>query len=77
MTYQEARKESLSVEWKTVTCQQGEKCWCRMIEPSTPILYKENEEDEELHEYYVCHSGALDKETAEHIVKVHNESLKK
>ena len=75
MTYQEVQQKSLQVEWETVPCHQGEDCWCRMIKPATPIIY--NEDDAISDEHYICGSGSLDKKTAEHIVKVHNESLKK
>ena len=73
MTYQEAIEKSFTVKWKTGTCSQGEKCWCRTVEPLEPILF---EDGDTLTEYYVVRSGEMLKETAEHFVKLHNETLK-
>jgi hypothetical protein len=70
MIYQEAQELSLKVEWKTTLCLEGEKCWCRIIEPLEPIFY---DEDETL---YIAGSGCIPTIYAEHIVKLHNQSLK-
>ena len=51
MTYEEAQQKALKVKWKTTPCHQGEECWCRVIEPTEPILYDDNEE------YYICGSS--------------------
>lgn len=74
MTYEEARKKALSVKWKIGTCSEGEKCWCRVIKCEEPMLYKEQGFKEPI-EYHVASAGELDKETAEHIVMLHNEKL--
>ncbi len=71
MNFEEAKKLSLEVEWKTTPCNSGEKCWCRIIEPVVPILY-----DDEIEEIYIVHSGSISEEYAEHIVKLHNEFVK-
>lgn len=69
MTYNEAQQYSLTVKWKTATCTQGEKCWCRAILPEEEILDKDG------NEIIIVHDGAMPKEYAEHIVKLHNASL--
>lgn len=69
MTYNEAQQYSLTVKWKTTTCTQGEKCWCRAILPEEEILDKDG------NEIIIVHDGAISKEYAEYIVKLHNESL--
>ena len=71
MTYQEAQQEALKVEWETGICPQGEECWCRNIRPKTPIIHDNDDT------FYICNGGAIDKEIAEHIVKIHNDSLKR
>ncbi len=72
MTYQEAIDKSLTVKWETGMCSQGEVCWCRTVKPVDPILFQDGED---LQEYYVVRSGEMNKETAEHFVKLHNEKL--
>lgn len=72
LTFQQARDLSLAVRWKVSLCNTGEDCWCRMIEPESPILFRDGYLDEE---YCVCVMGAIDKATAEHIVKLHNNYL--
>lgn len=71
MKYEEANKKSLTVKWKVDTCNQGEKCWCRVIKCDPPIIFKEKKNFQG-DEYYPVRSGELDKDTAEHIVEVHN-----
>lgn len=68
MNYEEATKLSLIVPWKTVKCTQDD-CWCFLIEPKDKI---ECVEDEHI---YIIGAGAVHREAAVHIVKVHNESL--
>jgi len=72
MIYQEAIEKALTVKWKVGTCQEGEKCWCRTIEPAEPILF---EDGNILSEYYIIRSGEVIKETVEHLVKLHNQYL--
>lgn len=72
-SFEEAEKYAMTVPWKTSPCEaQGDKCWCRIIEPKKPVWYKNGEIEEE---YYVNGSGTLHKEIAEYIVKLHNFSL--
>lgn len=76
MTHEEATAKSMTVRWKTSTCLSGEECWCRIIEPEEPIFYTATTlpdgDDEEL---YIAGSGCVPTEYAEHIVKLHNQSL--
>ena len=69
LSYEEAIQHSLTVKWKTTPCQSGESCWCRVIEPEEEI------KDEDGNEIYIAGSGCVPKVYAEHIVKLHNESL--
>lgn len=69
MNYEEAMALALNVPWKTTKCE-ADTCWCLMIEPKVKI---ECDEDEEI---YIIGSGGIHKEAAEHIVAVHNESLR-
>ena len=66
MTYEEAQQKALNSRWEVVTCNQGETCWCRMIE-APESLY----EDEA---FNIIPSGSISKLFAEHIVNLHNES---
>ena len=69
MNYKEAIELSLKTKWKLSNCQEGEKCWCRVIEPETEIS------DQDGNEIYIAGSGSISKEHAEHIVYLHNKSL--
>lgn len=69
MNYEQAQKEALKVKWKASPCHQGEECWCRIIEPVESILYDKDEE------YYIVGSGSIPQLEAEHLVKLHNNSL--
>ena len=71
MTYEEAMQKSINVKWFIKTCDVGEKCWCRMI------CTEEEIKDENGEIIYIIGSGAASKEHAEHIVKIHNDSLNK
>jgi len=70
MNYQEAMQHALKVDWKVSLCHEGKECWCRVIEPKEKIISSEDEE------IYIVGSGSISKEHAEHIVNVHNCSLK-
>lgn len=59
------------VKWKTAPCFTRKKCWCRVIIPVKKMTDKEG------NELYVVGSACIPKVNAEHIVKVHNASLKK
>lgn len=69
MSYEEAIKHSLTVPWKAVVCPTGRSCWCRMIVPEEELLDNKGEE------IYIAGAAVIHKEHAEHIVKLHNESL--
>lgn len=58
------------MKWKSTLCEQGEECWCRIIEPAEPILHSDTQK-----EYYVVGSGSIPKLEAEHLVELHNKSL--
>ena len=69
LTYDERVKLSLKTKWKITTCRAGEVCQCRLIVPETEIYDKDG------NEIYIVGSGCMPKEYAEHVVKLHNESL--
>ena len=75
INYTEAIQESLKRKWIVGTCSQGEECWCRTITCEEPLMFQEYK-DIEPEEFFVVGSGDLRKEIVEHIVKIHNESLK-
>ena len=75
LNYTEAIQESLKRKWIVGTCSQGEVCWCRTITCEEPLMYQEYK-DIEPEEFSVVRQGDLGKEIVEHIVKLHNESLK-
>jgi hypothetical protein len=53
----------LNVKWKTAECNSKD-CWCRLIVPVS-----------ECDAEYIIPDGSVDKETAEHIVKLHNDKI--
>ena len=69
MTYSEAEKHALTVKWKIGFCTQGESCWCRTVIPEEQIT------DNQGSDVCIIDSGCVSKQAAEHIVKIHNESL--
>ena len=73
MNYDQAKELSFLVRWKTTECFSGPECWCRIILPVEPILYNHPESPDIECEYVVVDAGALDQETAEYIVRLHNE----
>lgn len=75
MNFEQARERSFLVPWKTSECFSGKECWCRMILPVEPITYSHPESPDIKHEYGVVDAGALDQETAEYIVRLHNKHL--
>ena len=75
LNYTEAIQESLKRKWIVGTCSQGEVCWCRTITCEEPLMYQEYK-DIEPEEFSVVGQGDLGKDIVEHIVKLHNESLK-
>lgn len=72
LTYLEAQELALKVKWKLTTCNQGEKCWCRRIEPEEPIHYDYDNFSEELS---IVSTGSIEENFAKHIVELHNKSL--
>lgn len=76
MDFDQAKKKSHKLRWKTDYCHEGEQCWCRIIKCEEPLMYSKFDYfDQE--EYIIIQDGQLNKDTAEHIVKLHNESLLK
>lgn len=72
MNYEQAKELSFLVPWKVAECFSGPECWCRIIVPVEPILYSHPENPDGKHEYCIVDAGALDQETAEYIVRLHN-----
>lgn len=78
MTFEEAVEHSLKVPWKTVECFSGPQCWCRMVVPVNPIDCEYNTHDGVVQkDTYdeIIGPAAINKITAEYIVKIHNENL--
>lgn len=71
MTHEEAYAKAKGVKWKVEPCFSGEECWCRIIVPAEPINYG----PDNVEEVCIVSSAAINKEMAEHIVKVHNLSI--
>lgn len=66
MTQEEFNKIVLTSKWKIGYCNQGEQCWCRVIEV-------EGIDDD--CDFFINPAGSLNKEIAEYIVNLHNKSL--
>lgn len=77
MNFEQAREYSFLVRWKTMECFSGPECWCRIILPVDPIYYTHSDTDDKKYEYTIVDAGALDQETAEYIVRLHNEHFDK
>lgn len=75
MNYEQARKQSFNVPWKAAECFSGANCWCRIVVPVEPVYYTHPESPDVKHEYCIVEAGSLDQETAEYIVKLHNDKL--
>ena len=69
MTFDEATAYSLTIPWKVSLCDQGEKCWCRIIEPVEEIKDKDGED------IYIAASGCIPTMYAEYLVNLHNQHL--
>ena len=80
MNFEQAKEYSFLVPWKTMQCFSGPDCWCRMIVPIESIKYEEyykNVGATIYREYdVIVDAAAIDEETAEYIVNLHNERLK-
>ena len=77
MNFDQAKELSFLVPWKTAECFTGPDCWCRIILPVEPILYNHPESPDAKHEYFIVDAGALDQETAEYFVDLHNSCLER
>lgn len=77
MNFEQAKEYSFLVPWKTMECFSGPDCWCRIILPVEPILYSHPENPDNKHEYVIVDAGVLDQETAEYMVRLHNEHFDK
>ena len=77
MNFEQAKELSFLVKWKATECFSGPDCWCRIIVPVEPIYYSHPENPENKHEYSIVDAGALDQETAEYIVDLHNSCLER
>ena len=73
MTYQEAYKKALEVEWKVEPCFSGEQCWCRIIKPKVPIYF----DKDDIEEVCIVSSAAMNKAMAERIVELQNNKINK
>jgi hypothetical protein len=71
MTHEEAYNKALEVKWKVEPCFSCEDCWCRIIMPSEPINYG----PDNVEEVCIVSSASINKQMAEHIVNVHNQSI--
>jgi hypothetical protein len=77
MNFEQAKELSFLVPWKTMECFSGPDCWCRIIVTVEPIYYSHPENPENKHEYVIVDAGALDQETAEYMVDLHNSCLER
>lgn len=75
MNYEQARKESFLVPWKATECFSGQNCWCRIIVPVEPLYYTHPSSPDIKREFVIVDAGALDQQTAEYFVNLHNERL--
>jgi len=73
MNFEQAKELSFLVEWKIAECFSGPQCWCRRIVPVEPIVWYHPDFPEIKNEIDIADDGALDQQTAEYIVKLHNE----
>jgi len=68
------RRSIYKRKWYVQKCGteiESEPCWCRMI-----VISSYNEIKDDIEDCVVC-AGELNEKLANHIVKVHNDSLKK
>ena len=77
MNFEQARELSFLVKWKVSECFSGPECWCRIIVPVEPIYYSHPESADIKHEFIIVDAGAITEETAEHIVRLHNENYER
>lgn len=82
MNFEQAREHSFKVPWKTIECFNGPQCWCRRIVPVDPIPYNDEFENfgktlvsTETEDYEIFPADAIDQQTAEYIVGLHNKMI--
>ena len=79
LQFNEAKEKVFKTKWKVATCNEGEKCWCRIIEPVETIEYYnfigDYNVDSFNENFYIVPSACMDKQIAEYIVKLHNKNL--
>lgn len=73
MNFEQAKEYAFTMPWKVSQCFVGPECWCKIIVPIEPIYYSYPENPDNKNEYVIVDAGSLDQETAEYIVKLHNE----
>ncbi len=61
MTHKEFFEIAKEQPWKTIECETGKECWCRMIVTDPPV-----------DDHYVASWGTINNDTAEYIVEIHN-----
>lgn len=66
MTHKEFFEIAKEQPWKTIECETGKECWCRIITTDPPI-----------DDHFVASWGSISKDTAEYIVQLHNQRLNK
>lgn len=59
-------------KWKIADCFSGSDCWCRMIVTTD---WKKDSETENSDDEIIIGTAAINKKTAEYLVKMHNKSL--
>lgn len=84
MNFEQAKELSFLVKWKAVECFSESEGWCRKIVPVDPITYNDECENfgktlvsSETEDYEIIPDSAIDKKTAEYIVKLHNEQYER
>lgn len=74
MNYEQAKNMSRMLPWKVDECSEGKSCWCRIVIPENFIPYKEGDAEGQIE--FIIPSSSINREDAEHIVHIHNLSLK-
>ena len=64
-------KNNFKKRWKTATCEDGAKCWCRLIVTEDYKKVKDDMGD------CITYAGHINKKVAQYLVKLHNEELKR
>lgn len=77
MNYEQAREQVFNVAWKASECFTIPNCWCRIVVPVEPIFWHHPDYPDVKNEYVVIDHETIDQETAEYIVKLHNDKIAK